>query len=275
MRRRALMMAALACTACSHAPLRRAPSALPNVSVLPQPFTIPGLERQRTLRLYLPPGYAGSERRYPVIYMHDGQNLFDDATSYAGEWGADETLNAMAARSGFEAIVVGIDNGAGKRTNELNPFDHPRFGAGEGEQYLSFIVQVVKPYIDAHYRTQPQRESTAIFGSSLGGLISDYAMHRHPQVFGKAGVFSPSYWIAPAFWDYAAAHPLPRDAQVYLYAGGREGPEMVEGTLRRQAQLQAMGIACATRIAPDGEHNETTWRAEFPAAVAWLFSLRA
>jgi alpha-glucosidase len=273
-RRRHLVLAGLgglAATACSQPPVQRAPSALPNVSVLPEPFTIPGLQRQRTVRLYLPPGYAGSQRRYPVIYMHDGQNLFDDATSYAGEWGVDETLNAMAQAHGFGAIVVGIDNGADKRMTELNPFDHPQFGPGEGEAYVAFIVEVLKPWIDARYRTQPQREATAIFGSSMGGLISDYAMRRHPGVFGRAGVLSPAYWTAPPIWDFAAAHPLPRDARVYLYMGGREGGDMVPLAQRMAGVLQAQGTPHVFHLLPEGEHNEPTWRGVFPQAVRWLF----
>jgi len=273
MRRRQLLAAlpALGVAACAR-PVRRAPSAGATVSVLPAPFTIPGLNRQRTVRLYLPPSYASApERRYPVIYMHDGQNLFDDATSYAGEWGVDETLDAMARARGFEAIVVGIDNGADKRMAELNPFDHPQFGPGEGEAYVSFIVQVLKPHIDAHYRTQPGRASTAVFGSSMGGLISDYAIRRHPGVFGKAGVFSPAYWTAPRIWDYAAAHPLPADARVYLYMGGEEGEQMVSLAQRMAGVLQSQRTPHVFHLLPNGQHNEPTWRGVFPLAVHWLF----
>ena len=135
----------------------------PGVRVLP-PMTIPGLGRERTIRLYLPPGYDASTKRYPVLYMHDGQNLFDDATSYVGEWGVDEALDALAA-DGLELIVVGIDHGGEKRFNELSPVSHPRFGAGENRQYTDFVVNVLKPHIDATYRTRPEREHTGIMGS--------------------------------------------------------------------------------------------------------------
>ena len=169
-------------------------TAQPNVHVLPTPFLIPGLNRERTVRIYLPPGYEQGTRRYPVLYMHDGQNLFDDATAYAGEWGIDETLNELAKSRGLELIVVGIDNGGAERIHELNAWDNPQFGKGEGEQYTAFIVEVLKPWIDQHYRTRPDRRHTAIMGSSMGGLISSYAISRYPQVFGKAGIFSPAYW---------------------------------------------------------------------------------
>src|SRR5206468_2794112 len=117
----------------------RPSTAQPNVHVL-APLRMPGLERERTLRIYLPPGYEKTQRRYPVLYMHDGQNLFDAATSYAGEWGVDETLNELARSSHLELIVVGIDNGDLKRMQELNPWDNEKYGAGEGREYMRFIV---------------------------------------------------------------------------------------------------------------------------------------
>lgn len=199
-----------------------ASTAGPQVSQLPQPLTIAGLNRPRVVRLYLPPSYAGApQRRYPVIYMHDGQNLFDHATAYAGEWEVDETLNALAKSHGFEAIVVGIDNGGERRMNELLPWPHPRFPVAEGDAYLDFIVKTVKPLIDRDYRSQPEREHTAVIGSSMGGLISHYAIQRHPEVFSKAGVSSPSYWIAPRMLENARIQALPADTRLYLYAGGR------------------------------------------------------
>ncbi|NRF71476.1 alpha/beta hydrolase [Aquincola sp. S2] len=265
----------LAACAPTPAPAPRPPSALPNVQVLNPPLVIPGLERQRTLRLYLPPSYAQSERRYPVIYMHDGQNLFDDATSYAGEWGVDETLNQLARTSGFEAIVVGIDNGLDKRMNELNPWPHPEHGAGEGDAYLNFIVEVVKPMIDRRLRTLPEARHTAILGSSMGGLISHYAIQRHPQVFGKAGIFSPAYWTAPLVFAHAERHTPPPTARLYLYMGGREGRGMVDDVQRMHAQLASRPYAPALtlRIVPKAEHNEAAWRQEFERAVRWLYEL--
>jgi predicted alpha/beta superfamily hydrolase len=269
-------------SACAGAPPQapRAPSALPSVSVLPQTLRIPGLERDRRLRLYLPPSYAeaaGAGRRYPVIYMHDAQNLFDDATSYVGEWHVDETLDALARSHGFEAIVVGIDHGGDKRFNELNPWPNPKFGAGEGEAYMRFIVEVVKPMVDSSYRTLPDAAHTAIIGSSLGGLISDYAIHRWPQVFGKAGVFSPSYWIAPPVFDFVREHRLPPAARVYYYMGGAEGPGAVE-QVQRMAALSAAelpaGAASTLHVVPGAPHNEGAWSQELPAALVWLFELQ-
>ncbi|HEV8692404.1 MAG TPA: alpha/beta hydrolase-fold protein [Ideonella sp.] len=244
------------------------------MAVLPTPFTIAALGRQRTVRLYLPPGYGQGSKRYPVIYMHDGQNLFDDATSYAGEWGVDETLDQMAAKQGFEAIVIGVDNGAEKRMNELNPWDHPRFGPGEGEAYMAFIVDTLKPWVDSHYRTLTGPENTAIIGSSMGGLISDYAIHRYPGVFGRAGVVSPAYWTAPPVYDYAQAHPLPAGARVYFSMGGREGDAVpaVERMHTLMAAQHPEAGAVTLTIVPEDEHNEKAWRALLPQLLAFLFA---
>ena len=249
-------------------------SAQENVQVLAERFTIPGLDRERTVRLYLPPGYGRSPRRYPVLYMHDGQNLFDDATAYAGEWGIDESLNALAKSRGLELIVVGIDNGGAERIHELNAWDHPEYGKGEGELYMAFIVTVLKPWIDAHYRTRSARTHTAIMGSSMGGLICSYAISRYPQVFGKAGIFSPAYWLAPAVFADTEAHPPPATTRIYFYAGGSESLSMVPDTERMASLLKRSGVPARNlrvEVNPVGRHNEAAWRAEFPRAIRWLF----
>ncbi len=251
-----------------------APTAQANVFVLPEPLRMPGLNRTRTIRVYLPPEYAHTNQRYPVLYMHDAQNLFDAATAYAGEWGVDESLNALAKSHQLEVIVVGIDNGGDRRLTELNPWDNPRFGKAEGREYTDFIVKVVKPAIDKNYRTRPERESTAIMGSSMGGLISHYAINQYPQVFSKAGIFSPAYWVGPQIYSQSAAQNLPADAKLYFYMGGREGAEAVEGMDKMVRQLLQQPMPqknIVSRVYPEGNHNEAAWRAEFPQAVLWLF----
>jgi predicted alpha/beta superfamily hydrolase len=255
----------------------RAATAGPGVHVLPQPFAMPGLGRERTVRLYLPPSYAArADKRYPVIYMHDGQNLFDDATSYAGEWGIDETMDTLARTRGFEAIVVGVDNGGEQRLRELSPWTNAKYGSAQGEQYMAFVVDTVKPWIDAHYRTQAGRESTAIAGSSMGGLISHYALLRYPQVFGKAAIFSPSYWFSGEVYGQTKAHPWPTGTRTYFYIGGREDEESVPDVDRMLALLGTQKHApgdIVRSVDPAAEHDERAWRAEFPRAVAWLFAL--
>lgn len=265
-----LSLFVLPLTACSK---EKAHTALSNVTVLEAPFDMPGLNRQRKIRIYVPPGYADSGKRYPVLYMHDGQNLFDEFTSYAGEWGVDESLNELAASGRLELIVVGIDNGEKLRMNELNPWDTAKFGKGEGRDYMAFIVSVVKPYIDKSYRTLPEREHTAIMGSSMGGLISHYAMHQHAQVFSKAGIFSPAYWTAPEMFKLAS-QALPPSTKLYLYMGGQEGSDM-SGDVQKVHDL-ASGTAVPSgsitlHFRPEAKHNEAAWRAEFTQALLWLF----
>ncbi len=245
-----------------------------NVHVLPTPLEIPGLDRQRTIRVYLPPNYEASKKRYPVLYMHDGQNLFDATTAYAGEWGVDETLNALAESQGLEVIVVGIDNGGGNRIHELTAWDNPQLGKAQGRQYMDFVVGVVKPFVDSHYRTKRERMSTAIMGSSMGGLISHYALVHYPDVFGRAGIFSPSYWMAPAVFDVAGERAFRKDAKLAFYVGGKEGDHMQTDLERMAALLRAEGHPEARMhvdISPAAPHNEAAWRAEFPQAVQWLF----
>jgi predicted alpha/beta superfamily hydrolase len=271
MQRRLLLTLPLLATATAWA----APStAQPSVQVLPEPLPMPGLDRSRTLRLCLPPSYASAPtRRYPVIYMHDGQNLFDAATSYAGEWGVDETMAALAQATGFEALVVGIDNGGARRNTEMAPYDHAQLGKAEGPAYLDFIAHTVKPFIDRGWRTQPGREHTALIGSSLGGLISHAALLRHGDVFSRYGLFSPSYWAAPQLFEATASARLPADTRIHLYCGGREGGGMADGTRRMQAVLarQLPAGALSMNIVESAEHNEAAWRAELPAALKRLF----
>ena len=253
----------------------KASTALPGVSLLGAPLAMPGLERKRQLRIYLPPGYASSGKRYPVLYMHDGQNLFDAATAYAGEWKVDETLDALAKEGRLELIVVGIDNGQDKRMTELNAWDNERFGKGEGQAYTDFIVKTVKPLVDSQYRTLPGREHTAIMGSSMGGLASHYALAQYPQVFSKAGVFSPAYWTAQPAFDFVVRRPVPKDARVFLLMGEKEGPQMVSDVKRMAQAVQKTGHPAANtvlKIVPGAEHNEAFWAGELREALLWMFA---
>ena len=257
------------------APGARPSTALPGVKLLASELDMPGLGRKRQVRLYLPPGYATSGKRYPVLYMHDAQNLFDNATSYAGEWKVDETMDALSKSGQLELIVVGIDNGQAKRMTELSAWSSPRFGTAEGEQYMDFIVKVVKPLIDKDYRTLPDRANTAIMGSSMGGLISHYAVNQYPGVFSKAGVFSPAYWTAMPVYGFVAAKQVPKDARVYMLMGSEEGESMVPDAQRMAALLAKTGHPAnnlAFKVVPGAKHNEGFWSGEFREAVLWMFA---
>jgi predicted alpha/beta superfamily hydrolase len=261
---------------------KRASTTTRSVSIIDTAFAMPQLQRTRRLWLYLPPDYATSSKRYPVIYMHDGQNVFDAATSFAGEWGVDETLDSLHAAGDWGAIVVAVDHAGGQRITEYSPWP-TRFGNGDGAAYVDFLVKTLKPWIDARFRTMPDRLHTAIAGSSMGGLISFYAALKYPEVFGRAGIFSPAFWIAPAAYDFAARHQrnLP-DPRFYIISGAREGAagepagvyqrdqqRMVEKLVGAGIKPQAELIAL---IAADGTHSEWFWRREFPAAYRFLFN---
>jgi len=137
-----------------------------NVFLLKKSFQIGGLTTTpKKVWIYLPPDYQKTKKRYPVVYMHDGQNLFDNKTSYTSEWKVDETLNDLYKQFGKGFIVVGIENGGAERINEYTPWAHKKYGGGKADLYVNFLVDVLKPYIDSHYRTLPSKENTAIVGS--------------------------------------------------------------------------------------------------------------
>jgi predicted alpha/beta superfamily hydrolase len=260
----------------------RASTARRTVSVLDTAFAIPQLGRTRRVWIYLPPDYATSDKKYPVLYMHDGQNVFDDATSYAGEWGVDEALDSLHAAGDWGAIVVAVDNGEQRRLDEYSPWRNARMSTGgEGDAYVDFLASTLKPYIDRHYRTRPDRMSTGVAGSSMGGLISLYAALKHPEVFGRAGMFSPAFWFAAdSMYAYArAAGPPAPGTRFWFVTGAREGerPEVyVRDHQRMVDTLRAAGFAPGTEVRAfvrgDGTHSEGFWRREFPAAYRWLFA---
>ncbi len=252
-------------------------TASPSVSVLNTAFAMPQLGRTRRIWLYLPPDYATTTKTYPVLYMHDGQNLFDNATAFAGEWGVDETLDRLQAQGDWGCIVVGIDNGGANRLAEYSPYANPQYGGGQGDLYVDFLTTTLKPYIDANYRTRPDRISTGIMGSSMGGLISLYAALKRPDVFGRAGVFSPSLWFNRRIYSFTrAAQPVRPNPRFYLLSGGRESSTQVRDQRQLVDTLAAAGFQIGTEIdslvKADGQHAEWFWKREFPAAYQWLFA---
>jgi len=257
-------------------------TARPTVSVISEAFMMPELARPRRVWIYLPPGYSSSSTRYPVLYMHDGQNVFDNATSFVGEWGVDETLDSLNALGDKDVIVVGVDHGDAKRFDEYSPWKNARFGGGEGDKYVDFLVKTLKPYIDSHYRTLTDRANTGVAGSSMGGLISLYAILKYPDVFSRAGIFSPAFWVAPEAYSYvAAAPPLRSDSRLYFVIGAQEAANADEAATyvkdqeRMVDSLVAHGLQRGRNIVAlsraDGKHSEWFWRREFPAAYQWLF----
>jgi len=249
-----------------------------NVRIIDTAFFIPQLNRTRGVWVYLPPSYNSSAKKYPVLYMHDGQNVFDDATSFSGEWGVDEAVDTLGLKY-KECIVVGIDNGGDKRLNEYCPYDFSLNGiaannktnVGEGRKYVDFLVKTLKPFIDKKYRTFKDAKNTFTAGSSMGGLISMYAVLKYPKVFGGAGVFSPAFWVGPKIFDDIKAKGKKVSAKIYFYAGDAEGETMVPMTIRAFNEMHRVSKSkMAEVIRAGGKHNETRWRVEFPLFYEWL-----
>ncbi|WP_249684764.1 alpha/beta hydrolase [Flavobacterium sp. CYK-55] len=231
----------------------------------------PQLNTQRKIWLYLPQDYKTSKKRYPVIYAHDAQNLFDSTTSFAGEWNLDEKLDSLKA----QVIVVGIENGGDKRLSELTPYPHEKYGGGKGDAYLDFIVHTLKPKIDAEYRSQPQAKNTVIMGSSLGGLISFYALLKYPNVFGKAAVFSPAFWINRKPLLDLMQQTQSFKSKVYFLCGDNEGDEdMIRDLNTVEHWVNTQRCSCKRLnkkvIVKGGQHNEKLWRDGFVKAYLWL-----
>jgi len=257
-------------------------TALDNVSIISENFQIPQLNRGRKVWLYLPPDYYTSNASYPVVYMHDGQNLFDKKTAYSGEWNADETMNRLFRDKKLKVIIVGIDHGGDKRLDEYSPWVNDKYGGGEGDQYLEFITNTLKPFIDTNYNTLTDKENTAIIGSSMGGLISHYAGLKYPNIFGKIGVYSPAFWFAPEIKEYSRLHGSISDSKIYFLAGGSEGANVqfaeINDTVNDMAQvveiLKNQGYTSeniVSKIVPKGKHNEDLWRTNLEETILWLF----
>jgi predicted alpha/beta superfamily hydrolase len=252
-----------------------------NLTILDNALAMPSLGRTRRIWLYLPPDYQSLRRRYPVIYMQDGQNLFDWATSYAGEWQVDETLSRLAASGDPSAIVVGIENGGENRTAEYHPILPSSGLPGQADAYIHFLIDTLKPLIDRRFRTLPGPKSTIIMGASSGATLALYAGIVRPDVFGRVGAFSTPLWLPPRLDQLARLKkPYRRGARVFLVSGrdetvgdepkgmfAKDQPAMVEA-------LVAAGFRpdrdMRSRIVEDGTHSEGFWAREFEGAYRFL-----
>ena len=249
-----------------------------NVSILKKEFIIPNLNSiSHKIWVYVPPNYDTSSKKYPVIYMHDAQNLFDAAASYSGEWQVDEALNKLYNETGKGFIVVAVENGGEERINEYTPWSNEKYGGGKGALYIDFIVKTLKPYIDSTYRTKPQQKYTGLMGSSLGGLISYYGGLKYPDTFGKIGALSTSFWFSNEVEGFTSEKGKLSKTNLYLLVGGKEGDEMEKDTQRMKKLLIETGFKqqnLRSKIVPEGQHNESFWRSEFAVAVKWLYNIK-
>jgi len=264
-----------------------ASTASSNVHVLDSVFYMPQLDRQRKIWIYLPDDYETSGKRYPVLYMHDGQHLFDEATSQGRigpiEWGVDEVIDAAEKK----CIVVAVNHQGdyADRVPEFYYRPNEEYAEVEGQQYLAFIAETLKPYVDAHYRTLVDKANTALAGSSLGGLITLYGGMAYPKVFGTVGVFSPSIWLdhgnieneLTTLTNIANIHAQ----RYYFYAGTSENRRKPDGTfVHMNADVQraisllrkAADPEIELAVREEGRHGALYWREAFPFFYQWFIA---
>ena len=247
-------------------------------------FQSDALGNSRDVLVYLPPGYEDDrERRFPVLYLHDGQNVFDTTTSFAGtEWGADETAERLVQEGRVAPLIIVAINHAGpQRADEFAPTcDTHRHAGGQASAYSRFVVEELKPYIDRTFRTQPAAAQTALGGSSLGGLVTLHIGLEHPGVFGALAVLSPSIW-----WDRRAmlsrveALPGRLPWRIWLDVGTAEGRDTVRNTRALKGILQAKGWRSGTDLhyleAHEAPHSESAWAERVAPMLEFLFPVQA
>jgi predicted alpha/beta superfamily hydrolase len=238
------------------------------VSILNDSFFIPQLKKKRAIWIYKPKNYD-AHKKYPVLYMHDGQNLFDKSTSGFGEWGIDEYLDSMQK----EIIIVGIDHGGTDRLSEYNPYDNKAIGKGAGKAYVDFIVKTLKPFIDKQLSILTNKENTFIAGSSMGAHISLYAALQYPTVFGKVGIFSPAFWVnMPQVKKQISRYSKIKNQFFYFYCGQQESTNLVKEVIEVFNLVKAKTVngQCLLSIKANGKHNEASWQQELPHFFEWL-----
>jgi predicted alpha/beta superfamily hydrolase len=250
------------------------------------PFKISSLKRERNITVYLPPGYSQHlSQRYPVIYLHDGQNLFDPKTAFNEEWAVDETCDRLIKAGQIPpVIVVGINNGEAHRLSELSPWKDVRYdAAGDGVGFLRWVIDDLKTYIDTSFRTLSEAEHTYIGGSSMGGLSAIYAAYRFPLVFGGAICMSPALWFARSqIFRYIANKQKPESLRVYLDCGELESARVhpkrnfYNMSVALKELLEAQGFVLQQDLFwvsdPQGRHAERDWGRRMENALKLLLT---
>src|SRR6056297_2298305 len=188
----------------------------PIIETIEEEYEIPQLDRKRRISALLPYNYYETKKSYRVLYLNDGQNLFDEHAPF-GNWAIDKSLENLASKGLDDLVVIAIDHGGEDRITEYLPYFDPRFGKGQGELYIAFLEETLIPYVNKKYRVLTERENTGIGGSSMGGLISLFAGLNHQSTFGKLMIFSPSLWIAPKIFQQAAHFHPELLTEMYIY----------------------------------------------------------
>lgn len=247
----------------------------PVIELISDAFVIPQLNLKRRIWALLPHDYYQTDKHYPVLYLQDAQNLFDEEAPY-GNWAIDKQMAKLSIRDMGDLIIIAVEHGGKERIREYSPYFHRKFGKGKGRKYASFIIDTLKPYVDSHFRTMKEREHNGIGGSSMGGLISAYIGLVHAEHFSKMMIFSPSFWYSDEIYfdafNYAYTHP----SRIYLYGGEQESEYMSRHIHKfRDAVLQENENGLYNQykvvINPNGHHTESDWRDAFPDAVEWLY----
>jgi predicted alpha/beta superfamily hydrolase len=248
----------------------------PIVEIISEKFFIPQLNRTRKIWALLPYNYNKTDKTYPVLYLQDAQNLFNEGSAF-GNWEIDQKMSILAEYGRGDVIIIAIENGSEDRIKEY-VLDHNSITENaEGKKYIRFLADTLKPYVDSVYRTKPEREFTGIGGSSLGGLISIYSGFLYPEVYSKLMIFSPSLWINPENNFPQMNFKNPYNIKVYMYGGELEGSQMTERmklfekTMESWEDSHSLQFEFKTSINHEGKHQEFYWSQEFPRAVEWLF----
>lgn len=240
------------------------------------------LSAPRSLRVYLPPAYRNTRRRFPVLYFQDGQNLFQPETAFLGRcWNLHVALDSLATQKLMEPVIaVGIDNAGEERIDEYTPTRDATMGyGGKAVRYGRMLVREIKPWIDSNYRTLPQADFTGVGGSSLGGLVSLYLALRYPRIFGKAAVMSPSvWWNSRAILDYGQKYRGVIRPRIWLDVGDQEGsrPEQAIADARvLRTVLVHKGWQEGRELkyveAMNAGHDEAAWAHRAPRMLQFLF----
>ncbi|OYU81281.1 MAG: carbohydrate esterase [Flavobacterium sp. BFFFF1] len=250
------------------------PSFLPQIQLISEGFEMPQLKKHRRIWALLPHDYDTSSESYPVMYLQDAQNLFNENAKY-GNWEIDKKLAVMSEYKIGKIIIIAIEHAEQDRIKEYN-VGRTVLGAGEGKKYIRFVTDTLKPYVDSKFRTKPDREFTGIGGSSMGGLVSIFSGLMYPEVYGKLMIFSPSLWVVPKMDFSNVDFEEPGDTKIYLYAGGDESKTMIQHVKKFKKEMilkefVADKMKIQLSINMEGKHNETYWSDEFPKAIEWLF----
>ena len=250
------------------------PNFLPKVHLISEEFEIPQLNKTRRVWALLPHDYEESTETYPVLYLQDAQNLFNEKAKY-GNWEIDKKLAVMSEYKIGKIIIIAVEHAEQDRIKEYN-VGKTVLGVNKRKKYIRFITDTLKHFVDKTFRTKTEREYTGIGGSSMGGLVSVFSGLMYPEVYGKLMIFSPSLWVIPKMDFTNIDFSEPSDTKIYLYAGGDESATMIDHVKKfKKNMIENEFVSSKMKIKlsinMQGKHNEIYWSDEFPIAIEWLF----